>query len=127
MGPPGCARGHIGPHARRPEPCEGSCGSVLARGRAEEDPLDLPGGAAAETQRGLEALAAELAGVERAAQLVERGVVLLADLLAGGLEQDQVARALERGGDAHERLTLADVEAVDAEHDGLPVLDALGY
>ena len=52
---------------------------VFARRRAEEDPLDLAGRAAAEPQRGLEALVSELARVQRAAQLVERGQVLLAD------------------------------------------------
>src|ERR1035437_4581485 len=72
--------------------------SVLPRRRAEQDPLDLDGGSSAEAQRGLEALGAGPAGVGGAPQLVQRRVVLLADLVAACLQQDQVAGgALARG------------------------------
>ena len=37
-----------------------------------------------------------------------------------------MARALQRGGHAHERLALRGVEALDGEHDRLAVLQALG-
>src|SRR5919205_714596 len=52
-------------------------GVLVRRRRAEHDPLELGHGGAAEAQHGLEALGAELAGVERAPELVQRGAVLL--------------------------------------------------
>src|SRR3954453_10259468 len=63
--------------------------SVVARSRSEDQPLELADRAAAEPQCGLEALLAELAGIEAAAQLVEGRPVLLLDLVARGLDQDQ--------------------------------------
>src|SRR5271165_3626374 len=77
---------------------------VLAGRRAEEDPLDLGGRAATEAQGRLEALVAELARVQRPAQLVQRRQLLLGDLLAGRLDQHQVAGPLQGRGDPHERL-----------------------
>ena len=80
---------------------------VLARRRAEEDPLDLGRRAAAEPQRGLDALVAELAGVERTAQLVQRRQVLLARPARGPSRAGSGGgAALQRGGHAQERLAL---------------------
>jgi len=69
---------------------------------------------------GLKALGAELAGIERPAQLIQCGGVLLAHALARGLQQDQMPRAAELCRDAHERLTLGRREAVRAQHHRLP-------
>src|SRR5207302_8741249 len=87
----------------------------------------IRGRAAAEAQRRLEALGPELARVERPAQLVQRRDVLLTHALARGLEQDQVARAAELGGHAHERLALRRFEPVRGQHDRLARLEALAH
>ncbi len=50
---------------------------VVARRRAKQDPLDLRGAAATEAKRRLKALGSQLAGVECAAQRVERRQVVL--------------------------------------------------
>src|SRR6185312_17501391 len=98
---------------------------LLARRWAARDPLDLGRRAPAEPQCRLEALVAELAGVERAAQLVQRREILLADLLAGGLDQDQVARPALGGCRPQERLTLLGREPLAGQHNGLAALEAL--
>src|SRR5271154_3122122 len=99
---------------------------VLARRRTEDDPLDLVGRAATEAKRCLQALAPELTGVQRAPQLIQRGVILLANVLVRGLEQDQMAWTLERSRHAYERLTIGGLQTVDGKHHGLPALQALG-
>src|SRR6266508_2784628 len=58
---------------------------VVARRRREHDPPQLGDGRAAEPQRRDEALQAEAAGVERRAQLAERGAVLVGDRVLAGL------------------------------------------
>ena len=56
--------------------------------------LQLADGVPAEPQRGDEALLPEAAGVQRGAQLAERGAVLLGDVVLAGLDEDEVARAV---------------------------------
>ena len=80
---------------------------------------------AAEPEHGLEALGTELAGVEPAAQVVERGAVLLAHAVARDLEQDQVARAPDARGHAHEALAVLGLDAVDPDDDARVLLQAL--
>src|SRR5271170_7018327 len=80
--------------------------SIFAWRRLEDDALQLGRRAAAETQRGLETLLPDLAGVERTAQLVERGALLLGDLIARDLEQNQVSRAFQPVGESHIALAL---------------------
>ena len=76
---------------------------------------------AAEAKCGLEALASEFARVERPPELVEGGSLVVEDLLARSLQQDQVSRAPEparvaRTVRARERRTL------EWQNDGLPSL-----
>lgn len=68
-------------------------GSVVAWRGLKDDSLELDECLAAETKRGLEALASELAGVERPPELVERRSLVVTNLVARGLQQDQVSRA----------------------------------
>src|SRR5947207_5836326 len=65
--------------------------SVLARRALEVEPLHLGDRASRQAQRGLEALLAQLAGGQPAAQVAERRPVLIAQLDACGLEQHDVA------------------------------------
>src|SRR6202044_3456246 len=99
---------------------------VFAGRRAEQDPLDLYGSASPEPQCRLKALPAEVASIERAAQLVQRREILLAHLLTGGLQQDQMARAFERSGHPNERLALPGPRPPGSKHDRLPDLRAAG-
>ena len=85
-----------------------------------------PDGAAAQPQRGDEALLAEPAGVQRRAQLAEHLAVLLGDLLLGGVEQDQVARAPVCRRHPHVLLARLRVEPVERDHDGLALGEPLG-
>src|SRR4051794_34323575 len=88
-------------------------GPLVVRGRRpEDDALELGRRGAAEAQRGLEAVGAQLAGIESAAQLVQRAPVLVRDLVARGLQQDQVARAPEAVSHADEALALGGVESL---------------
>src|SRR4051794_23351440 len=117
---------------RRTRPSCGSARSgsaaadlVVVGRRPEPDALELAGGGAAHAERGLEAVLAELPRVEPAAQLVERVAVLVGDLVAPDLEQDQVARPAEAVRDAHEALALRGVEPVRGQHDGVAGLEPL--
>ena len=96
--PSSCGRPCARRSPRRPE----RRGQSSRGGVAEDDPLELGDRGAAEAQDGLEPLGPELARVERAAQLVDGRAVLLGDLVARDLEEDQVARALGGGGHPHE-------------------------
>src|SRR3954468_20428771 len=100
--------------------------SVVARRRAEDDPLGLGDRGAAQAQDGLEALGAELAGIERAAQLVQRGAVVFGDLVARDLEQDGLGRPPGARRHADVALAAPGVDALGGEHDGLAGLQALG-
>src|SRR5205807_9209341 len=62
--------------------------SILARARLKNNPLHLTERVAPETQNGGKALAAEFAGIQRPAQLVEPRPLLVLHLIAGGLEQN---------------------------------------
>src|SRR3954452_1333165 len=104
--------------------CRTSRSVVLGRG-PEYQPLELADGPSAQAQSGLEALLAELARVEAAAQLVQRGSVLFLDLVARGLDQDDVARPAVRGREADPALALLGVEPLRRDHHGLPRLEAL--
>src|ERR1700732_5083631 len=86
---------------------------VFAGRRAKDDPLDLRRRPAAEAERRLNALPAQLARVECAAQLVQRGCILVLHLVASGLDQDQMARTLLGGGHAKEGLTLLRAQVVE--------------
>src|SRR6478735_12675549 len=101
--------------------------SVFARRRAEHDPLQLADRRAAEAHRRLEALGAQVARVERGAQVVQRRRILLADLLLGGLQEDYVARPAQRMGQANPAIALIRAEPLDADDDGLARLEALGH
>jgi len=90
----------------------------------KQDPLDLGGRRRAQAQGRLEAFGAELARIEGSAQLIQGRVILLANLVASGLEQDQVARAVEQRGHAHEGLAGVRLQAGGTEDDGLAVLQA---
>src|SRR5581483_12293582 len=92
---------------------------VFARRRTEQDPLDLGRRAAAEPERRLDALVAQLAGVQGATKLVQRREILLGHVLARRLDQDQVAGPALRGRGAQEGLALLGREALAREHDGL--------
>src|SRR4051794_39797772 len=89
--------------------CRASRSVVLGR-RPENQPLELADGPSAQAQSGLEALLAQLARVEAAAQLVQRAPVLFLDLVARGLDQDDVARPALRGREPHPALALLGVE-----------------
>lgn len=99
--------------------------SVLLWRAAKYDPLELGEAAAPEAQDGLEALAAELACVERPAELIETGTLLLEDLITGGLDQDQVAWAPFAVRQPNEAFTLGGVEALDRQHHALPRFESL--
>ena len=86
----GCRQGSVSAW-RRGAPCRKS---VFAWRRLKDDALELGGCRTAETQGGLKALGANLAGVDRTAQLVQRRALLVGNLVAWDLEQDQMARAL---------------------------------
>src|SRR5581483_12191123 len=93
--------------------------SVLGWRRLKDDALQLLEGAAAEAERGLEALGAELGVVELLAQLVERAALLVGHLIARALDQDDVARPPLRVGDPDVILALARVESLQRQCDRL--------
>ena len=121
--PSSCARRCATRSPRRPERRRGQ--SSRGGGR-KTIRLSSETEAPPSAQDGLEALAAELARVERAAQLVDGRAVLLGDLVARDLEEDQVARTLGGGGHPHEDLAPLGADALGGEDDALARLQALG-
>ena len=75
--------------------------SVVARRGLKDDSFQLGERVAAEAQCGLEALEAELAGVQRPPELVECRSLAVDRLVARSVQQDQVTRAPEAMREAH--------------------------
>jgi hypothetical protein len=73
----------------------------------------------------LKALEAELAGVQRPSELVERRSLVVAHLVARSLQQDQVSRAPQPMREADVAFALLSVETLEWENDGLPSLQPL--
>jgi hypothetical protein len=67
--------------------------SVFSRRALEHDPFELGEALAAEPKDRLEAFASELAGVEGSTELIESRPLVVEDLVARGLNQDQVPGA----------------------------------
>ena len=70
---------------------------VVPRRMLKDDPLELGEVIPAESQGGLEALGAELPGVQAAAKLVERGAIVVVNSLAARVDQDQMTRPARSG------------------------------
>ena len=100
-------------------------GSVVAWRGLEHDSLELGERLAAETECGLKALEAELTGVQRPSELVERRTLVVAYLVARSLQQDQVSWAPQAMREAHVAFALLSIEALEWENDGLPSLQPL--
>jgi hypothetical protein len=100
--------------------------SVVARRTGKHDPLELGERRATKPQSGLEALEAHLARVEGAPEFVEGLALVIGDLIARRVEENQVARALEAVGKADVALALGGVKAFDRNDHGLAGLEALG-
>src|SRR4051812_24559801 len=98
---------------------------LVARRRPEDEPLQLAHRASAQPQGGLEALLAELPGVEAAAQLVQRGPSLLLDLVRCRLDQYRVGGGRVRRRNGDNPLALLGIEPFRGDHDGLPRLEPL--
>ena len=73
----------------------------------------------------MEALKAEVAGVQRPSEFVKRRSLVLAYRVARSLQQDQVSRASQAMRESHVPFTLVSVETLQRENHGLPSLQSL--
>jgi hypothetical protein len=73
----------------------------------------------------LEALATELAGIQRPSEVVERRSLVVAYLVARSLEKDQVPGASQAMREAHVPFALVSVETLERENDRLVSLQPL--
>src|SRR5687767_13572807 len=105
----------------RPAPTTATSRSslIVPRRGPEDDSLELADRVTAEPERGVEALAAELARVEPPPQLVQRREIPLGDLVTRRLEQDQVTRAAGLRREPREPLALFRGHPVRDDHGGL--------
>src|SRR3954465_7432041 len=123
---PPAERGHVVP-GKTPRSERGwRIASVVRGRRREHDPLELLDRAAAEPQRGHEALLPELARVERGAERVDGGPVLLGHLVLGDLDEHEVAGAAVGVRHPDLLLALGGIEAVERDHDRLAGAQPLG-
>ncbi len=102
-----------------------SCRSVVAWWELKDDSFELRERAATEAQCGLEALEPELAGVERAPELVEFGSLVVEYLVARSVQQNQVPRAPEAVRQAHVPLALRSTQTFERQDNGLLCLQPL--
>ena len=100
---------------------------VLARGGLEHDPLQLRPCRSAQSQGGLEALGAHLAGVQAPAQVVEGCPLVLGNLIGARLQQNQMPGAAQRGGHAQVALALGGVQGLGRDHHRVARLQALEH
>ena len=99
--------------------------SIVAWRGLKHDSLELGERLAAETESGLEALEAELAGVQRPSELVERRSLVVAYGVARSVQQDQVPRAPQAMRHTDVPFALVGVETLERENDGLLRLQPL--
>ncbi len=93
--------------------------SVRLRRRLKHDSLELGQCVAAQAKHGLESFAPQFTRVQKTAQFVERGTLVLEDIVSARLQQDQVAWAAASVGEPHEALALCGVETLGGDDNAL--------